>query len=310
MTLGGKGWVCSSFCAILVSCFASRAVVAEVEKRPPKRNTTPSAVQSDVINPAKPLSLDDIEDADLKEAWSREARTRWTVPPLGTSAQSGFGADWGSFFLGTSFVNHTPNTTVADGALFAGFGVGDARKNVGLEPTLIVQNLDPFAQDLKASIKLHRMLSETFGISLGYEGIRLRGASDTPGSPFAAVTKIIRRSENDWDFLSVIGLHGGIGGGRFRLQEKGFPTGPDYSVFGSIGLRLWAPISVAAAWSGHDIDFAIPLAPFRSFRLTVVPSVTDIAGIAGRSTTFAFTVVYSESFFSDTFPLSSVRSYR
>lgn len=251
-----------------------------------------------------------IEDVDLKAAWEREYRTRWTSPAMAISVPTGFGADWGALYLGTSFYNRTQFSQIADGAAFFGTGIGDATKNLGIEVTLSVVNLDPFAQDMALSGKIHRSLGKGFGISLGAENALIVAGDgiDQTQNYYVAVSKFISLKDSEMLPMSQLLLSVGAGNGRFTNATTLAQAKNNYRPFGSIGLRALPWLGIAGAWTGRDVDLGVSAAPFRSFRLTITAGVHDVANLANRPRAFSLTFAYGESFFSDTFPFFTVKS--
>src|SRR5687767_8169871 len=70
----------------------------------PQRKPKPRA------KPLAPLDLEDIVDADLKAAWEREQRTRWTFPSTSVTSPVGFGAPWGLIYAGINFQSRVSNS--------------------------------------------------------------------------------------------------------------------------------------------------------------------------------------------------------
>lgn len=258
----------------------------------------------------KELRLEEIEDVDLKAAWEREANTTWTTPSSSISTPAGYGAGWGVLYGGVSFQSRTILGPTADGVAFFGFGLGDPQKNIGLETNVAITDLDPFGKDFTLGFKAHRLVGANVGVAMGCESCFEFGESSGNGRSFyLVVSKAFLLKPSELEPFSNITLHAGYGTGRFKEQEVGDKR-PGTGFFGSLGIRVLAPISIAGSWSGQDLDLGISIAPFRSFRLTLNPSVLNVAGVSQQKPIPALTIVYGDSFFSDTFPFFSARSYR
>ncbi len=115
------------------------------------------ATSAEPINAPTPTP-DNTASSDLNEAEIEALREQLRIPSLpvvlmpstlGAAASPGsssgsptaFGADFGSVFTGASFQERTRFTSSSDGAVSAGFGLGNATKAVGLEIAVSVLDL-------------------------------------------------------------------------------------------------------------------------------------------------------------------------
>jgi len=295
---------------LLILSFLSGTAFSESRSAKSRKKVAKAAAAEQDDN----LSLGVIEDADLRAAWDREKKTRWTTPGMGISAQSGFGADWGTLYAGATFASRTlfPKA-IADGAVFVGMGFGDSINLIGLEVNYAVTDLDPFLKDSVMAGKLHRSLGYGFAVAVGLENALVfgEGILDVQ-TAYLALSKVfyLKSSESAW-FNSVL-LNAGVGNGRFRDFEAqlGGPSG--VGVFGSAGIRVNSVIGVSLGWSGYSLDGGLSFAPFRSFRTTINLGYRNIMTNYGPGLprVFDLSIVYADSFKESTFPFFSSRVNR
>lgn len=274
-------------------------------KRPASRGPSDDVSGLELLPGPPELAEDEIGDVDLSAAWERERRTAWTNPGTTATTPTGFGADWGTFFGGLGLATRREVGDAADASLAAGFGLGNALKYVGFEVALVLTDLDNIGEDMNFSLKLHRYLGSGFGLALGTVN-DLKIGEDTFETPsrYLVASKIFRLRDNEMHFLSSLGIHLGVGTGQFRSNDDFVNNRNTVGPFGALGARLWAPLGVAASWSGDDVDIGINFAPFRSFRFVCSATVTDTLGLTGRRNTYLLSVSWGDSVFEPTFPLS------
>ena len=217
------------------------------------------------------------------------------LPGSSVGSPSAFGADWGDVFAGFSFQERTRFTDKADGAVVAGFGIGDAQKLVGLEVAVTVFDLiDDTFQDGGISFKLHHDFGDGFAVAAGVENAIIWGGLDTNSSAYGVVSKVFRFKDATQPFSSLT-VNLGLGGGRFRSEDDVFDGDDSINVFGSAGIRVIEPISVIADWTGQDLNLGISLVPFRNIPLTITPAIADVTSNAGDGARFVLSIGYGLS---------------
>ncbi|WP_250123652.1 S-layer homology domain-containing protein [Chroococcidiopsis sp. CCMEE 29] len=217
------------------------------------------------------------------------------IPGSSVGSPSAFGAEWGDLFAGVSFQSRTRFTNAADGAVVAGFGLGNARTAVGLEVAVTVFDLlDNTFERGGVSFKVHRILGEGLAIAAGVENAIIWGESDTDSSAYGVVSKIFR-FRNPAEPFSSLTVNLGLGGGRFRSEDDVFDGNDTINVFGSVGLRVVEPVSVIADWTGQDLNLGASIVPFRNIPLTITPAVADVTNNAGDGARFVLSIGYGLS---------------
>ena len=216
------------------------------------------------------------------------------VPGSSISTPTAFGADWGDVFVGGAFQERTRFTQTSDGAVGLGFGLGDAQRLLGLEIGVAFVDLegDTF-QDGGFSFKVHRQLPFGFAIAGGVENVIRFGDPDGDQSGYGVVSKIFQFDQPTQPF-SALTTSVGFGGGRFRQEDD---LDEDViNVFGSLGLRVFEPVSAVVEWSGQDLNAGLSIAPFRNLPLVITPAAADITDNAGDGVRFILGVGFGANF--------------
>ncbi len=276
------------------------------------------ATSAEPINAPTPTP-DNTASSDLNEAEIEALREQLRIPSLpvvlmpstlGAAASPGsssgsptaFGADFGSVFTGASFQERTRFTSSSDGAVSAGFGLGNATKAVGLEIAVSVLDLTSRGGDDRAfdrgsvSFKLHRRLPNNFAVAVGYENALVWGFTDAGSSFYGVGSKIFQFQDSPRQPFSSLTVSLGLGNGRFRTEDDFNADKKTVNVFGSAGLRVLEPVSVIADWTGQDLTLGASIAPFRNIPIVITPAIADITGSAGDGSRFILGIGYSYSF--------------
>lgn len=223
-------------------------------------------------------------------------------PGSSSGSPTAFGADFGSIFAGASYQARTRFTNSADGAISAGFGLGDATKAVGLEVAVSVLDLTSRGSDDQAfdrgsiSFKLHRRLPNNFAVAIGYENALVWGFTDAGSSFYGVGSKIFQFQDSPSKPFSSLTVSLGVGNGRFRTEDDFNADKKTVNFFGSAGLRVLEPVSIIADWTGQDLTLGASIAPFRRIPIVITPAIADITGSAGDGSRFILGIGYSYSF--------------
>jgi hypothetical protein len=198
-----------------------------------------------------------------------------------------FGADSGQAFTGISFQSRARNTGRSDGATSAGFGLGDARRSVGLEVAVSVVDLlgDTF-QDGTVSFKAHRLLSNSFAVAVGVENAVIWGDTDGGTSAYGVASKVFTLRNNPEDPFNRLTVSLGVGSGRFRSEDDVEDDQGTINVFASAGLQATRNVSLIADWTGQDLNLGVSIVPFRGLPLVITPGIADVTGSAGDGARF------------------------
>lgn len=219
------------------------------------------------------------------------------TPGSTSGSPSAFGASMGQAFVGASYQNQERGNTVSDGAVVAGFGLGDPRSAVGLEVAVTSFSTvrSGFGKTGGVSLKVHRILPDNWGVAVGYENAATWGVTDGGNSWYGVVSKIQNLTNDPTGLFGSVTLNAGIGNGRFRdIHITTLSTGqtilgtPQSNIgfFASGGLRLHQSTSLIADWGGQDLSVGLSIAPFESFPIVFTPAMADVTGRANKTARF------------------------
>ncbi|HKR08937.1 MAG TPA: hypothetical protein VJS39_07105 [Gemmatimonadaceae bacterium] len=205
----------------------------------------------------------------------------------GTSVQSptAFGADWGEGYIGAGYterMRYIHGHNQMDGAVFAAFGFGNARKNVGLEvaATSFSTVRSGFGNHSSLSFKVHRQFPSNFALAAGWEdAIRTKG-TDGGTSGYVVASSWYKR----------LTASAGVGGGRFKTEAAIAEDRKTLNVFGSLAYQVASPISVIADWSGQDLGIGASFVPLKRLPIYIEPGLVDLTGSAGDGARFVLGV--------------------
>jgi hypothetical protein len=225
-----------------------------------------------------------------------------STPSSSGGSPSGFGLNNSQGFLGVGIVERNRFDNKVDAGIAGGIGFGDARTAVGLEvvPTItnIINGNSSFPSG-QVDFKVHRLLDRDTSIAVGVENLIQFGSTDAQSSTYGVISKIFRLRPSSSDSFSRLYTSIGIGGGRFRSVDDIKNSNDSINVFGGVGLRVAAPFSVYADYTGQDLNLGVSVLPFRDIPLVITPGVQDVFNNAndpdggGR---FSLSVGYSLSF--------------
>jgi S-layer homology domain len=217
------------------------------------------------------------------------------APVGGITTPSGFGANWGDFFIAAGYQDQIPAPGRGPGNLDsvgigAGIGLGDSRNLIGLEASYS-SSLSSNTRLLDrggVNLKLHKLLGDNVSAAVGYENVLSSGYAPgtNPGTTLYGVLTGVLPLGDTSNFTASIGA----GNGRFRrFSDIGTTSSVDTqstNVFGSLGFRASENFALAADYNGRNFSIGLPI----TFKLgenvgfQVTPSLLDIAGDAGSPT--------------------------
>ncbi|WP_413171127.1 hypothetical protein [Anabaena azotica] len=216
-------------------------------------------------------------------------------PGITMLTPSAYGKSWGRASVGVGLQSRARFTDTADGALGVGFGLGDAKKSIGLDINISVVDISSF-EDGSISWKLHRQLPYDFAVAVGVKNFVTFGNTDGGTSGYGVITKMFRLQDSEQKPFSRLYVSAGVGGGQFRSESDVRNQIDSVGVFGSAALRIAQPVSAIVEWSGQDLGLGVSVAPFKNIPLVITPGISDITGNAGDGTRFILGIGYSVAF--------------
>jgi hypothetical protein len=196
---------------------------------------------------------------------------------MGANTPVGFGGSTGDVWLGGTATARAREIDIAgtrafDGAAAGGFSLGDPGRTVGLDVALLSLTTihSGFFRRGAVDLQLTRRLGDDFSVAVGWESAVHWGYSES-SSQYAVASRWIRLRPHESQAFSAVMLSAGVGNGRFQSEEDFTAGRHRLNPFGSLAVRVAAPLSVVADWTGQDLMLLGSLAPFR--RLPLVGSL-------------------------------------
>ncbi len=201
-----------------------------------------------------------------------------SAPSMGANTPTAFGAGWGDLWGGLSYAARARYVDANDGEASGGFGLGNPRRNIGIEVNVYSFSTvreAPFRRGA-VDIKLHRQLGKGLAVAAGWESALSWGPSDGGRSVYAVASHYVSLGRNQ-GLLTTLG----VGNGRFQSEQAVGLGQNGLSVFGSAAVQVVRPLSLIANWTGQDLTMSASLAPFRKLGLVLGIGAADITGRAG-----------------------------
>jgi len=229
-----------------------------------------------------PDALRDPFRLDLSPA-VRSALLYANRPGSSVATPTAYGASWGQVFVGAGWQERGRYIEKPDGAVMAGLGFGNPRELVGLEVvyTSFSTVRSGFFSRTALSFKVHRVLSGSTAIAAGWENALVRGPTDGGSSGFGVVSHVFHLGDPLERPFRTLTASLGVGNGRFRSERQVQAGTGALGVFGSVGLRLVAPVALIADWTGQDLALGTSVVPIRSLPLVLTAGVQDVTRRAG-----------------------------
>ncbi|WP_242031060.1 hypothetical protein [Anabaena sp. FACHB-1237] len=219
-----------------------------------------------------------------------------TYPPgLSFAAPSGFGANMGDAFLGTSAAFFGARDTGLDGSISAGFGLGDSQKLIGLEFGFNNGSIKNFGANGTFDIKAHRIVyakgTNQIGVAAGWKTFAQYGNEGIrPSSLYGVVTTYSLLKPNDPVNKMPISFSAGAGGGDFRQGNAS--TG----VFAGVGVQVHPQVGVGLGWSGVGLNIGASIVPIPTLPLTITATGSDLTDNSAGGTVLSLSVGYGFNF--------------
>lgn len=217
-------------------------------------------------------------------------------PGITTTTPSAYGKGWGSTGIGVGYQARTRFKGAADGGIGLGFGLGDARKLVGLDVGVSFLDLSDFGNRGSFNFKLHRVVANNLAIAVGWQNAVVWGFTDAGNSIYGVATRRFDLKDSLEKPFSRLYVSAGVGNGQYRSESDINKDIDSVGVFGSVALRVAEPVSAIAEWTGQDLTLGVSYVPFKNIPLVVTPAVTDITHNAGDGARLIMSVGYGFTF--------------
>jgi hypothetical protein len=221
-----------------------------------------------------------------------------SAPGSSSGTPTAYGAEFGDVFFDAGYQQRArytrdlPWRQGSDGWVGLGFGLGNSRRSLGIELafTSFSTIRSGFFRTTSFSFKVHRALPWNLAVAYGWDDAIHSSGTDGGSSQYGVLTSYIRTRESSESPFSSVTLSVGVGNSRF-LPEQAFYDGRNgVNAFGSIGVRVFSPISLLADWTGQDLMLGASIVPFARVPLFITPSFADVTGNAGDGARFVLGV--------------------
>ena len=218
-------------------------------------------------------------------------------PSLTFATPSAFGAGWGDVFFGASAATSGKARSQPDGSISMGFGLGDARKQIGLELGYNIGSIKSFGAngtfDLKANRIVYAKDNIQVAAAVGWKTFAQHvGGGETvrPSGVYGLVTTYSLLKPQDTVNKMPISFSLGAGGGDFRTGNAS--TG----VFAGVGSQVHPQIGVGMGWSGVGLNVGASFVPVPTIPLTINVVGADLTDHSQGGTVLVLSIGYGFNF--------------
>jgi hypothetical protein len=186
----------------------------------------------------------------------------------------GEGAANNIVFMGVGGTIPAPYADDSDGAAVFGFGVGDPKKNLGVQLCFVSLDLSQWDR-YSMALHLHRSLGHANSFGIGVENIMLTDGGDSDKSYYAVYSQSVQSEPFINKATGVSKLHFSVGAGNGRFGDK---SGDDIAsgkgehgtyVFGNIAYEVASEFNVIADWNGVNLNAGVS----KTFMINKLPIV-------------------------------------
>ncbi|NTV66139.1 MAG: hypothetical protein HGB06_00340 [Chlorobaculum sp.] len=217
------------------------------------------------------------------------------------STPIGWGAAYGTVFAGAGGTIPAPYSTKSDAAMGVGFGIGNPKKQVGFEASVMSLDLSDWKR-YSANLKLHRYLGCGSSVAVGVENILLgstsKNLSDSEESYYIVYSQGVQDDSFIKDGTNTTKLHYSIGIGNGRFWDKS-PYDVAHgkgkhgtAVFGNVAYELFDACNGIVEWNGMNLALGASKTFMVGKQSAVVASagLADLTGYTGDGVRFIWSV--------------------
>jgi hypothetical protein len=217
------------------------------------------------------------------------------------STPIGWGAAYGTVFAGAGGTTPAPYSTKSDGAIGAGVGIGNPKKSVALEASVMSLDLSNWKR-YSANFKLHHYLGCGSSVAVGVENVLLGNTSKTLSDSGESYYIVYSQGVQDQRFIdddtNTSNLHYSVGIGNGRFWKKS----PDdvahgkgkhgTAVFGNVAYELFDACNGIVEWNGMNLDAGVSKTFMLGKQSALVASagLADLTGYTGDGVRFIWSV--------------------
>ncbi len=232
-----------------------------------------------------------------------------TEPPSSVTAQSvypnihgkslttpvAWGAGYGDIFFGAGAVSRAQyihgsafSDKVGDGAVSAGFGLGNPSENLGLQTIITQYDVSQFT-NWGMSFQLHHYLSSSRAVAVGVQEVMLSSQPTIEKSYYFVYSQAVDSKPFVNSTTGTTKLHYSIGVGNGKYGNKSSDdiiTGKGAHgtyVFGNVAYELFNEFNVITDWSGLNLNAGVSKTFYitKSIPLSITAGAVDLTGYTG-----------------------------
>ncbi len=212
---------------------------------------------------------------------------------------SGWGASGGMLFIGGGVTSPQTYTDRSDAAVSFGLGVGNPVKNLGVQLSTTMSNVDdPGVFSL--GFKVHRYLGYGTSIAAGGENFFADSRSDSGESYYLVASHAFQMFAASVPQFAKLHASLGLGEGRFGSKSPlDIANGKGHygtHVFGALSYEIFDSTNLIVDWNGINLATGFSFTPFKKFPLGISVGVADLTDNAGDRPRFISSVGYSQRF--------------
>jgi len=233
-------------------------------------------------------------------------RRPWPAPDLNPGVPSAFIANWGDVFIGGSAATAGSQRDNVDGSWVAGFGIGDATKNLALEVNAGCGSIKQFCANGGFGFRVGRVLIKQptglLALAGGWQNALQWGNEGKQDNIYSAtLSYAFPLRPINRDFSQTMQINAGVGNSSFAPYSA---TNSEDKIggFASIGVELSRSVGVSAGWSGRGANAQISYTPFADTPLTINLLGADLLGQTPSGTVAVFSMSWGTNFLTPNFP--------
>lgn len=245
-----------------------------------------------------------IEELKLPASIMQQLRDQLAAPKgsqgIAFGSPVAFGAQWGELYAGIGGETLTEEISTegqeVDGSVAIGFGVGNARRSIGLDTTIgLISLTEGLAKDGNVSFKLHASLPKQSAFAVGLENTGRWGDAkvNSNSSVYAVYSKFW--APTLFGQIRPVATSLGVGTERFvDVNEAANKDG--IGVFGSAAILINTRMSTILDWTGVDLNAGLSFLTSRRVPITLTFGLINLTENRDRDVEFSAGIGYSYSF--------------
>lgn len=207
-----------------------------------------------------------------------------------------WGASNNVIFMGVGGTSPAPYSDDTDGAAVLGFGIGDPKKNLGIQVSLISLDISEW-EEYSMSAHIFKDLGNANAIGIGVENVMITEGGDSDESFYIVYSQGMQSDPFVNDDTGNSRLHFSIGAGTGRFGDKSPLDIADGKgehgtyVFGNVAYEVADAFNLIADWNGLNLNAGVSKTFWLgSFPLAATIGAADLTDNSGDGVRLVFAV--------------------